>query len=72
MPVSSWCRTNHSEVWTMSTVHQTGILAADDQSIGGAAEFLAYIQATGCSPNTVKAYSHDLVHLGRFLREEIT
>lgn len=32
--------------------------------------YLAYLGARGCSPNTVRAYAHDLLHLWRFLEEE--
>lgn len=32
-----------------------------------ACEFLAYVAARGCSPNTVLAYAHDLAELWRFL-----
>jgi hypothetical protein len=28
-----------------------------------AAHFLAYLRASGCSPNTARAYGHDLTHL---------
>src|SRR5580704_9326563 len=32
-----------------------------------AAQFLAYLRASGCSPNTARAYGHDLTHLAAFL-----
>lgn len=32
--------------------------------------YLAYLGARGCSPNTVRAYAHDLLHLWRFLERE--
>lgn len=30
-------------------------------------EFLKFLAARGCSPNTIRAYAHDLAHLWRFL-----
>ena len=35
-----------------------------------AGQFLAYLRASGCSPNTVRAYGHDLTHLSAFLVEQ--
>jgi integrase/recombinase XerD len=35
-----------------------------------AGQFLAYLCASGCSPNTARAYSHDLTHLAAFLVEQ--
>lgn len=35
-----------------------------------AGQFLAYLRASGCSPNTVQAYGHDLTHLVAFLVEQ--
>jgi integrase/recombinase XerD len=35
-----------------------------------AGQFLAYVRASGCSPNTVRAYGHDLTHLAGFLVEQ--
>jgi hypothetical protein len=35
-----------------------------------AGQFLAYLRASGCSPNIVRAYSHDLRHLAAFLVEQ--
>ena len=32
--------------------------------------FIAYLQASSCSPNTVRAYGHDLTHLRSFLIEQ--
>ena len=52
----------------MADIHQFVLLSSNDRSIDAMAEFLSYIRATGFSPNTVKAYTHDLAHLGRFLR----
>jgi integrase/recombinase XerD len=37
---------------------------------GVAGQFLAYLRASGCSPNTVRAYGHDLTHLAAFLVEQ--
>ncbi len=35
-----------------------------------AAQFLAYLRASGCSPNTARAYGHDLTRLAAFLVEQ--
>lgn len=35
-----------------------------------AAQFVAYLEASGCSPNTARAYGHDLTHLRSFLIEQ--
>lgn len=35
-----------------------------------AGKFLAYLRGWGCSPNTVRAYGHDLTHLAAFLVEQ--
>ena len=32
--------------------------------------FVKYLDASGCSPNTVRAYGHDLTHLRSFLAEQ--
>jgi integrase len=32
--------------------------------------FVAYLNASGCSPNTARAYGHDLLHLRSFLAEQ--
>jgi Phage integrase, N-terminal SAM-like domain len=37
-----------------------------------AGQFLAYLHASGCSPNTLRAYGHDLTHLAAFLVEAIS
>ena len=34
------------------------------------AEFVAYLNGSGCSPNTTRAYQHDLSHLVSFLDEQ--
>jgi len=41
----------------------------DDQGeiIAVVAGFLRYLTARGCSPNTLSAYAHDLLHFYRFL-----
>lgn len=49
-------------------------LASAVASAGGgfgdaARQFAAYLDASGCSPNTARAYGHDLTHLGSFLVE---
>jgi integrase len=43
----------------------------DDQGeiVPSAAGFLRYLAARGCSPNTLSAYAHDLLHFHRFLVE---
>jgi integrase len=38
-----------------------------NEFMSATAEFLVYIEASGCSPNTTKAYAHDLAHLSLFL-----
>ena len=35
-----------------------------------AAQFSVYLDASGCSPNTARAYGHDLTHLRSFLIEQ--
>jgi integrase/recombinase XerD len=35
-----------------------------------AAQFLAYLRASGCSPNTARAYGHDLTRFAAFLVEQ--
>ena len=35
-----------------------------------AGQFRAYVRASGCSSNTVRAYGHDLTHLAAFLVEQ--
>lgn len=34
------------------------------------ARFIAYLGASGCSPNTARAYGHDLTHVRSFLAEQ--
>ena len=41
---------------------------AGPTSIVVASDFLAYLEAKGCSPNTVRAYAFDLRHFDRFLQ----
>lgn len=43
------------------------VLDAAGITVPVAGDFLAYLAARGCSPNTVLAYGHDLGHLWRFL-----
>jgi integrase/recombinase XerD len=43
-------------------------LPSGPASIAVAPEFLAYLEAKGCSPNTVRAYAFDLRHFDTFLR----
>lgn len=47
------------------------ITAADSRAFSDAvAQFSAYLDASGCSPNTARAYGHDLTHLCYFLIEQ--
>ena len=41
----------------------------DDEGevVASASGFLRYLAARGCSPNTLSAYAHDLIHFHRFL-----
>jgi integrase len=45
------------------------VVLVDDagQAVEPVAGYLRYLRARGCSPNTVRAYAHDLLHLWRFL-----
>jgi integrase/recombinase XerD len=43
-------------------------LPSGPTSIMVASDFLAYLEAKGCSPNTVRAYAFDLRHFDRFLQ----
>lgn len=43
------------------------LVDASGERVAIACEFLAYVAARGCSPNTVRAYAHDLARLWRFL-----
>ena len=47
----------------------TGVELIDDagHSVPIVREFLVYLGARGCSPNTALAYAHDLAHFWRFL-----
>jgi integrase/recombinase XerD len=47
-------------------VLETDLLAFDT----AAAQFSVYLDASGCSPNTARAYGHDLTHLRCFLVEQ--
>jgi integrase/recombinase XerD len=51
----------------MIDVHPRTLPERAHQLVDATAEFLTYIEATGCSPNTIRAYAHDLAHLSRFL-----
>jgi len=42
-----------------------------DHSLSGATDrFMAHLAASGCSPNTIRAYRSDLRHLAAFLAAE--
>lgn len=45
------------------------LLDGDDRPIPLVSGFLRHLGARGCSPNTVSAYAHDLLHLSRFLAQ---
>jgi integrase len=42
----------------------------DGQPIPIVSQFLRYLDARGCSPNTLSAYAYDLLHFTRFLHEQ--
>ena len=42
----------------------------DGQPIPVVSQFLGYLDARGCSPNTLSAYAYDLLHFTRFLHEQ--
>jgi integrase len=46
------------------------LLDDEDRPIPEAAGFLRFLEARGCSPNTLSAYAHDLLHFYRFLDRE--
>jgi len=46
------------------------LLDDDDRPVPEAAGFLRFLEARGCSPNTLSAYAHDLLHFYRFLGQE--
>ena len=48
-------------------VLDANLLAFDN----AAAQFSVYLHASGCSPNTARAYGHDLKHLRSFLIEQV-
>jgi integrase/recombinase XerD len=43
------------------------LVDVEGQPVAAVSQFLKYIAARGCSPNTVLAYSYDLAHLWTFL-----
>ena len=45
------------------------VLGDDDVPVGPVERFLAYLTDVGRSPNTVKAYAHDLKDFWEFLGE---
>ena len=49
-------------------VPASAVQPAPSEEVAG--QFLAYLRASGCSPNTVRAYGHDLTHLAAFLVEQ--
>ena len=46
------------------------LLDDSEKPVGVVGGFLRYLVARGCSPNTVSAYCHDLLHFWRFLQEK--
>jgi len=52
--------------------HNTGyeftLLDDEGLAIPVVSNFLSYLRARGCSPNTLCAYAHDLQHFYRFLK----
>lgn len=47
-----------------------GVLDDEDRPIPEAEGFLHHLKVRDCSPNTLSAYAHDLLHFFRFLHEE--
>lgn len=43
------------------------LVDAENQPVAAVSQFVKYIEARGCSPNTVRAYAYDLAHLWTFL-----
>ncbi len=41
----------------------------DDRAVPLVTSFLRHLDARGCSPNTLSAYAHDLLHFSRFLQK---
>jgi integrase len=54
----------------MSEDHSTSSLLQSLTFSEVAALFVAYLEASGCSPHTAHAYEHDLTHLRSFLVEQ--
>ena len=54
----------------MSEDHSTSSLLQSPTFSEVAALFVAYLEASGCSPSTAHAYEHDLTHLRSFLVEQ--
>lgn len=58
-------------------VHATGgvggreiwLVDGDGETVEVVAGYLRYLGARGCSPNTVRSYAYDLLHLWRFLEQ---
>lgn len=46
------------------------LLDGEDRPIPEAEGFLSHLKSRDCSPNTLSAYAHDLLHFFRFLYEE--
>mgnify|MGYP001792165708 CR=1 FL=1 len=46
------------------------LLSDADKPVAVVGGFLRHLVARGCSPNTVSAYCHDLLHFWRFLRDQ--
>jgi site-specific recombinase XerD len=53
------------------TSHSVSFALLDDagQPVRAIAGFLGHLSVRGCSPNTLSAYAHDLLHFERFLRQ---
>src|SRR6266702_4274914 len=47
--------------------YEFALLDDEGLAISVVTNFLAYLRARGCSPNTIVAYAHDLQHLFQFL-----
>src|ERR1700730_15059755 len=51
-----------------SSGYEVALLDDRDLAIAIVTDFLSYVRARGCSPNTIVAYAHDLQHLFQFLK----
>ena len=55
------------EYGTVMVDHRYELLDDDERPVAVVSEFLEHLGLRGCSPNTVSAYAHDLLHFFRFL-----